>query len=126
MDTSDLHPKTMGEGASVEWLCAFIAIINTFRSLLKASDTFIVFQVLIKMADIHWNCRRHQDVKTGYVLRTFKSILSASVILKLPTFDKFSLELLFIYFSPQIADDTLQKITDSNTINFFTGQLMTR
>ena len=35
---------------------------------------------------------------------------------KLPTFDKFSfIELLFIYFSPQIGDDALQKLTDSNT-----------
>ena len=34
---------------------------------------------------------------------------------KLPTFDKFSLELLFIYFSPQIGDDVLQKLTDGNT-----------
>ena len=33
---------------------------------------------------------------------------------KLPTFDKFSLELLFIYFSPQIGDDVLQKLTDGN------------
>lgn len=35
--------------------------------------------------------------------------------LKLPTFDKFSLELLFIYFSPPIGDDVLQKLTDGNT-----------
>ena len=35
--------------------------------------------------------------------------------LKLPTFDKFSLELLFIYLSPQIGDDVLQKLTDGNT-----------
>ena len=42
--------------------------------------------------------------------------LSASVILKFPTFDKFSLELLFINFSPQTADDMLQKITDGYTI----------
>ena len=34
--------------------------------------------------------------------------------LKLPTFDKFSLELLFIYFSPLIWDD-VQKFTDGNT-----------
>ena len=34
---------------------------------------------------------------------------------KLPTFDKFSLELLFIYFSPQIGDDVLQQLTDGNT-----------
>ena len=47
------------EGASTEWLCAFIAIINTFRSLFKASDTFNVFQVLIKMADSHRNWRYH-------------------------------------------------------------------
>ena len=33
---------------------------------------------------------------------------------KLPTFDKFSLELLFIYFSPQIGGDVLQKLTDGN------------
>ena len=33
----------------------------------------------------------------------------------MPTFDKFSLELLFIYFSPQIGDDVLQKLTDGNT-----------
>ena len=59
-DISDLHPQTRGEGASTEWLCVFIAIIiNTFRSLLKASDTFNVFQVLIKMADSHWNYQHH-------------------------------------------------------------------
>ena len=52
-------PKPGGEGASTEWLCAFIAIINTFRSLFKASDTFNVFQVLIKMADSHRNCQHH-------------------------------------------------------------------
>ena len=52
-------PKPGGEGVSTEWLCAFIVIINTFRSLLKASDTFNVFQVLIKMADSHWNCQHH-------------------------------------------------------------------
>ena len=34
---------------------------------------------------------------------------------KLPTFDKFSLELLFIYFRPQIGDDVLQKLIDGNT-----------
>ena len=45
-------PKPGGGGAYAEWLCAFIAIINTFRSLFKASDTSNVFQVLIKMADI--------------------------------------------------------------------------
>ena len=44
-----------GEGASTECLCAFIAIINTFISLFKASDAFNVFQVLIKMADSHRN-----------------------------------------------------------------------
>ena len=38
---------------------AFIAIINTFRSLFKASDTFNVFQVLIKMADSHRNCQHY-------------------------------------------------------------------
>ena len=53
---------------STEWLCAFIAIINTLKSLFKASDTFDDFQVLIKMADSHRNCQHH---KTGYVLRTF-------------------------------------------------------
>ena len=61
MDTSDLHPQTRGggggEGMSSEWVCAFIAIIKTFRSLFKASDTFHVFQVLIKMADSHRNCQ---------------------------------------------------------------------
>ena len=36
----------------------FIAIINTFRSLFKASDTFNVFQVLIKMADSHQHLNR--------------------------------------------------------------------
>ena len=51
-------PKPGGEGASTEWLCAFIAIINTFRSLFKDSDTFDDFQVLIKMADSHRNCHR--------------------------------------------------------------------
>ena len=40
-------------------LCAFIEIINTFRSLFKASDTLNVFQVLIKMADSHRNCQHH-------------------------------------------------------------------
>ena len=59
MNTSDLHPQTRGEGPSTERLCAFIAIINTFRSLFKASDTFNVFQVLIKMADSHRNCQHH-------------------------------------------------------------------
>ena len=56
-----------------EWLCAFIAIINTFRSLFKASDTFDDFQVWIKMANGHRNCQ-HQDFSCllGYVLRTFK------------------------------------------------------
>ena len=48
-----------GEGASTEWLCAFIAIINTFRSLFKASGTFDDFQVLIKMADSHRNYQHH-------------------------------------------------------------------
>ena len=38
---------------------AFIAIINTFRSLFKACDTFNVFQVFIKMADSHRNWRYH-------------------------------------------------------------------
>ena len=54
-------PKLGGgeEGASTEWLCAFIAIINTFRSLFKACDTFNVFQVFIKMADSHRNWRYH-------------------------------------------------------------------
>ena len=66
-------PKPGGEGASTEWLCAFIAIINTFRSLFKASETFNVFQVLIKMADSHRNCQHQYVVKTGYVLRVFKS-----------------------------------------------------
>ena len=47
-----------GEVASTEWLWAFIAIINTFRSLFKDSDTFDDFQVLIKMADSHRNCHR--------------------------------------------------------------------
>ena len=46
-------------GWFMEWLCTFIAIINTFRSLFKASDTFNVFQVLIKMADSHRNCQHH-------------------------------------------------------------------
>ena len=46
-------------GASTESLCVFIAIINTFKSLFKASDTFNVFQVLIKMADSHRNCQHH-------------------------------------------------------------------
>ena len=49
----------VGVGASTEWLCAFITIINTFRSLFKASDTFDDFQVLIKMADSHRNCQHH-------------------------------------------------------------------
>ena len=48
-----------GEGAFTEWLGSFIAIINTFRSLFKASDTFDDFQVLIKMADSHRNCQHH-------------------------------------------------------------------
>ena len=52
-------PKPGGEGASTEWLCTFIAIINTFRNLFKDSDTFNVFQVLIKLADSHRNCQ-HQ------------------------------------------------------------------
>ena len=52
-------PGGGGGGASTEWLCAFIAIINTFRSLFKASDTINVFQVFIKMADSHRNCRHH-------------------------------------------------------------------
>ena len=51
--TSDLHPQTRGVGGGerLQSDCAFIAIINTFRSLFKASDTFDDFQVLIKMAD---------------------------------------------------------------------------
>ena len=48
-----------GEGASTERLGAFVAIINTFRSLFKASDTFDDFQVLTKMADSHLNCQHH-------------------------------------------------------------------
>ena len=52
-------PKPGREGASTEWLCTFIAIINTFRSLFKASDTLNVFQVLIEMADSHRNCQHH-------------------------------------------------------------------
>ena len=40
-----------GGGVRLQSDCAFIAIINTFRSLFKASDTFDDFQVLIKMAD---------------------------------------------------------------------------
>ena len=52
-DTSAPPPQPGGGGGSyTEWLCAFIAIINTFGSLFKASDTSNVFQVLIKMADI--------------------------------------------------------------------------
>ena len=73
MDTSDLHSQTRGGGGGVYDV---IAIINTFRWLFKASDTFYVFQALIKMADSHRNCQHHQDVKTGYVLRTFKSVLT--------------------------------------------------
>jgi len=59
-------PKPGGEGASTEWLGAFIAIISTFRcwSLFKASDTFDDFQVLTKMVDSHRNCQHHQDFKT--------------------------------------------------------------
>ena len=53
-----------GEGASKESLGAFIAIINTFRSVCKASDTFDYFQVLTKMADSHRNCQHHEDFKT--------------------------------------------------------------
>ena len=59
MDTSDLHPQTRGKEASTESLWASIVIINTFRSLFKVSDTFNVFQVLIKMADSHRNCQHH-------------------------------------------------------------------
>ena len=51
-------PKPGGRGR-LQSDCAFIAIINTFRSLFKASDTFNVFQVLIKMADGHRNCQYH-------------------------------------------------------------------
>ena len=43
-------PKPEG-GVRLQSDCAFIAIINTFRSLFKASDTFDDFQVLIKLAD---------------------------------------------------------------------------
>ena len=57
LDTSDIIPKPGGGGGGGVRLqsdCAFIAII---RSLFKASDTFHVFQVLIKMADSHRNCQ---------------------------------------------------------------------
>ena len=59
MDTSDRHSPNRGGGASTEWLCVFIAIIDTFRSLFKVSDTFDDFQVLITMADNHRNCHHH-------------------------------------------------------------------
>ena len=56
LDTCAFHPQTGGGGGGrLQSDCAFIAIINTFRSLFKASDTFHVFQVLIKMADSHRN-----------------------------------------------------------------------
>ena len=58
MDTSDLHPRTRGGGVH-RVTGAFIAIINTFRSLSKACDTFDDFQVLTKMADSHQNCQHH-------------------------------------------------------------------
>ena len=48
-----------GGEASKEWLCVFIELINTFRSLFKASETFDDFQVLLKMADSHRNCQHH-------------------------------------------------------------------
>ena len=56
-------PTRGGGGASTEWLCAFIAIINTFRSLFKASDTFDDFQVLIKIADSHWNLSAYASLR---------------------------------------------------------------
>ena len=42
----------------LNYLIIFL-FFNTYRSLFKASDTFDVFQVLIKMADSHRNCQ-HQ------------------------------------------------------------------
>ena len=48
---SSPKPERGGGGVRLQSDCAFIAIINTFRSLFKASDTFDDFQVLIKMAD---------------------------------------------------------------------------
>ena len=54
-----------------------------------ASDTFHVFQVLIKIADSYRNCQHQLDVKTGYDLRTFKSTMYnrtvSSIIRRFPT-----------------------------------------
>ena len=57
-------PPNLGRGRLTEWLGKFIALISTFRSLFKASDTFDDFQVLTKMVDSHRNCRHHKDFKT--------------------------------------------------------------
>ena len=54
----DCSSVSLVKGAKIHHLYLII-IINTFRSLFKASDTFNVFQVLIKMADSHRNCQ-HQ------------------------------------------------------------------
>ena len=72
VDTSDLHPQTR-VGASTEWLCVFIAIINTFRSLFKASDTFWRFPIFDK--DGWQSSKLSASLRLydfGYVLRTFK------------------------------------------------------
>ena len=59
-DYSDLHPQTRGGGGGIYRVTLRIyGNINTFRSLFKASDTFNVFQVLLKMADSHRNCQHH-------------------------------------------------------------------
>ena len=82
MDTSDLHPQTRGDGASTEWFCAFIAIINTFRSLFKASDTFNVFQVLIKMADSHQHLNRLFHWYNKYARESSEKLLEQTSVTK--------------------------------------------
>ena len=52
-------PPNQGRGRLQSDLGAFMAIINTFGSLFKASDTFDDFQVLTKMADSHRNFQQY-------------------------------------------------------------------
>ena len=47
--------KFLSEIFSASFLCSVILV----PSLFKASDTFNVFQVLIKMTDSHRNCQHH-------------------------------------------------------------------